>query len=63
MRDKDDGDVLALVESLEEFHDFTRRSAIQISRRFVGEQKTRFVGKGSRDRNTLLFAAGKFFCL
>jgi hypothetical protein len=50
---------MLFVELEEEIHDLFARLAIEVPRRFVGEEHCRLIRKGARDPDTLLFATGK----
>ena len=58
VRHHDDGDA-AVVQLLENSHDFDAGAAVEISGRLVGQQHFRIVDQGARDRDALLLAAGK----
>ena len=47
------------VELLDQLDDATARAGVQIASGFVGEQDSRVVGEGSRDRHALLLTAGQ----
>ena len=60
MRHHDDGLAVALVQLLEQRHDFARGPAVEVAGRLVGEQQVRLVGERARDRDALLLAARQF---
>jgi hypothetical protein len=49
----------ALVQTLEDAHDFDARGAVEISGGLVRKQQSRIVHKGACDRDALLLAAGE----
>jgi hypothetical protein len=59
MSHDDERGSMLFVELEEEIHDLFPRLAIEVPRRFVGEEHCRLIGKGARDPDTLLFATGK----
>ena len=56
--DHHDGDAL-LVELLKHAHDFDGGFAVEIARRFVGEEDLGLIHEGARDGDALLLSAGK----
>src|SRR5580765_1253668 len=58
MRDHDDG-YSAVVELLENIHDFDTRVSIEIAGRFVREDERRVVAESAGDGDALLLSAGK----
>src|SRR5262249_25629438 len=47
------------VDLAEEIHDFEREVRVEVPRRLVGEHQLRVVDERARDRDALLFPAGK----
>jgi len=47
-----------VVQILEDFHDLHRRTAVQIARRFIGQQDCRAVHQSARHRHSLLLPTG-----
>ena len=55
---EDHGHLLLALDAHQEFENQMRISTIQVSRRFVGEQNRRPIGKAARDRDSLALSAG-----
>src|SRR5262245_57503076 len=58
--DHDDRLAVALSHIVEQANDLRRAIAVEVPRRFVGQQYLWFVGDGSRDGDALLLASRKF---
>src|SRR5262245_59906593 len=56
--DQDDGNALS-IQRLKQLHEFLTGAAVEVARRFVGQDELRFVDQGTRDGDTLLLAAGE----
>src|SRR5688500_3800567 len=59
VRHDDEGGLARFVDVEQQFDDLVSGSAVEISRRLVGEQDWRIVGERARNRHALLFPAGQ----
>src|SRR2546429_365525 len=57
VRDQQDGDVLLLVQTLENFHDLHAGAAVQVPGRLVGEDNRGVVDQSARNGHALLLAS------